>query len=138
MRLPVVGLLSALTLFAQQNPWAPYDSAFNHFYNLEYNQAIAELEKGLAGDPNSVALHNYLAQCIQFREMFKVGALESELVTGNNSFLRRPKIETTAEIEKRFFDEIQKAVNLAEARLKSNPKDTKALYGLGVTYGLRG
>jgi len=67
MRLPVVGLLSALTLFAQQNPWAPHDSAFNHYYNLEYNQAIAELVKGLAGDPNSVALHNYLAQSIQCR-----------------------------------------------------------------------
>jgi tetratricopeptide (TPR) repeat protein len=138
MRFPVVGLLSALTLFAQQNPWAPYDSAFNHFYNLEYNQAIAELEKGLAGDPNSVALHNYMAQCIQFREMFKVGALESELVSGANSFLRRPKIDTTPEIEKRFFEEIQKAMSLAEARLKTDPKDTKALYALGVTYGLRG
>jgi hypothetical protein len=92
----------------------------------------------LAAKPDSFNLHNYLAQCIQFREMFKVGALESELVTGNNSFLRRPKIDTTPEIEKRFFDEVQKAMTLAEARLKTNPKDTKALYALGVTYGLRG
>jgi tetratricopeptide (TPR) repeat protein len=33
---------------------------------------------------------------------------------------------------------VQKALTLAEARLKTNPKDTKALYALGVTYGLRG
>jgi len=138
MRLVAIGLFSALASFAQQTPWAPYNSAFNHFYNLEYDQAIAELEKGAAADPNSIALHNYLAQCIQFREMFKVGALESELVTGNNSFVRRPKIDTTPEIEKRFFDEIGKAMSLAEARLKANPNDTKALYALGVTYGLRG
>src|SRR5713101_6409340 len=125
MRLVAVGFLSALGLFAQHTAWAPYNSAFNHFYNLEYDQAIAELERALADKPDSFNLHNYLAQCIQFREMFKVGALESELVTGNNSFLRRPKIETTPEIEKRFFDEIQKAVNLAEARLKANPNDPK-------------
>src|SRR5258705_7876088 len=138
MRLVAIGFFFAWSLFAQQTAWAPYNSAFNHFYNLEYDQAIAELEKGEAADPNSLSVHNYLAQCIQFREMFKVGALESELVTGNNSFLRRPKIDTTPEIEKRFFDEIQKAISLGEALLKTNPNDTKALYALGVTYGLRG
>src|SRR6266481_6034992 len=138
MRFVAIGLFSALASFAQQTPWAPYNSAFNHFYNLEYDQAIAELEKGEAADPNSIAVHNYLAQCIQFREMFKVGALESELVTGNNSFVRRPKIDTTPEIDKRFFDEIGKAMSLAEARLKANPNDTKVLYALGVAYGLRG
>src|ERR1700704_7029831 len=109
-----LGILCAFALCAQQNAWAPYESAFNHFYNLEYDQAIAELEKGSAANPNSPDLHNYLAQCIQFREMFKVGALESELVTGNNSFLRRPKIDTTPEIEKRFFDEVQRAIELTE------------------------
>ena len=70
MRFVAIGLFSALASFAQQTPWAPYNSAFNHFYNLEYDQAIAELEKGEAADPNSIAVHNYLAQCIQFREMF--------------------------------------------------------------------
>src|SRR6266851_4370097 len=138
MRFVAIGLFSALASFAQQTPWAPYNSAFNHFYNLEYDQAIGELEKEEVRDPNSAELHNHLAQCIQFREMFKVGALESELVTGNNSFLRRPRIDTTPEVEKRFFDEVQKAISLAEARLKTNPNDTKALYSLGVTYGLRG
>src|SRR5712664_3918838 len=138
MRFLVVGFLSALGSFSQPTPLGSYDSAFNHFYNLEYDQAIQELERGVAAEPNSINLHNYMAQCIQFREMFKVGALESELVTGANSFLRRPKIDTTPEIEKRFFDEVQKALTLAEARLKTNPNDTKALYALGVTYGLRG
>jgi len=138
MRFLAAGILSALNLFAQQTAWAPYDGAFNHFYNLEYDQAIAELERGLAAHPDSANLHNYMAQCIQFREMFKVGALESELVTGNNSFLRRPKIDTTPEVEKRFFEEVRQALSLSEARLKTNPNDTKALYALGVTYGLRG
>src|SRR4051812_17704362 len=107
MRLLAIGLLFAWTLPGQQTAWAPYNAAFNHFYNLEYDLALAELEKAEPTD-SSIAIHNYIAQCIQFREMFKVGALESELVTGNNSFIRRPKINTTPEIEKRFFDEIGK------------------------------
>src|SRR5207237_7619743 len=132
------GFLSALALFAQQNVWAPFDSAFDHFYNLEYDQAIAELEKGVATPANSADLHNHIAQCLQFREMFKVGALESELVSGNNSFLSRPKIETTPEVEKRFQDEVRKALELTETRLKTNPNDTQALYAQGVAYALRG
>ena len=138
MRFAAVVFLSALRLCAQPTAWAPYDSAFNHFYNLEYDQAIAELEKGIAKDPNSPSLRNYLAQCIQFREMFKVGALESELVSGNNSFLRRPKIDTTPEVEKRFQDEVRMALELTEARLKTNPNDPQALYAQGVAYALRG
>src|SRR5260370_9989763 len=138
MRLLVLGLLSALRLGAQQTSWAPFDSAFDHFYNLEYDQAIEELEKGAAANPDSPGVYNHIAQCIQFREMFKVGALESELVTGNNAFLRRPKIDTTPEVEKKFFDAIQKAMSLAQARLNKNANDSSALYSLAVTYALRG
>ena len=47
MRFLPVGFFSALTLFAQQNIWGPFDSAFDHFYNLEYDQAIAELSQKL-------------------------------------------------------------------------------------------
>jgi tetratricopeptide (TPR) repeat protein len=138
MRSASLAFLFALPLFSQTTAWTPYDSAFHHFYNLEYDQAISELEKGIARDPNSAALRLYVAQCIQFREMFKVGALESELVSGNNSFLRRPKIDTTPEVEKRFLDEVGKAMELTEARLKTNPNDTKAIYAQGVAYALRG
>jgi tetratricopeptide (TPR) repeat protein len=133
MRLILSGFLCACVLLGQQS-----NSAVDHFYNVEYDQAIADLEKEIGADPNSANLHNLLAESIQFREMFRVGALESELVTGANSFLRRPKIETTPQIEKRFFDEIQKAIDLSQARLNANPNDTKALYSMGVAYGLRG
>ncbi len=133
MRLILAGLFCTFVLWGQQS-----DSAVNHFYNLEYDQAIADLEKAIAADPNSANLHNLLAENIQFREMFRVGALESELVTGANSFLRRPKIDTTPQVERRFFDEIQKAIDLSQTRLNANPNDTKALYSLGVAYGLRG
>src|SRR5215470_16654586 len=56
----------------------------------------------------------------------------------NNSFLRRPKIETTPATEERFLSEVQKAMDLSQAALKKNPNDTQALYALGVAYALRG
>src|SRR5580704_3552105 len=138
MRVCIAGFLTAVSLFAQQQAtWGSLESALDHFYNLEYDASVAELQRGVAAEPDNAHLRDALAESIQFRELFKVGALESELVTGNNSFIRRPKIDTTPQIEKQFFDQINKAMELSQARLKVNPNDTKALYALGVAYGLR-
>jgi len=113
------------------------DEGFEHFYNLEYDQAVATFEKAIARNPGSPDLHNHLAQTLVFREMYRNGALESELVSGNNSFLRRPKLNPSPETEKRFLDEVSRAIALSEARLKQNPKDTAAMYAEGIAYGLR-
>src|SRR3954452_16338009 len=113
------------------------DEGFEHFYNLEYDEAVAVFEKAIAQNPTSPDLHNHLAQTLVFREMYRNGALESELVSGNNSFLRRPKLNPTPETEKRFLDEVAKAIELSDALLKKNPDDTAALYAQGIAYGLR-
>jgi tetratricopeptide (TPR) repeat protein len=110
---------------------------FDHFYNLEYPEAIAAFEKAIAQDPGDPQLHDHLAQALVFKEMFRNGALESEMVSGNNSFLRRPKMNPEPVTEKRFLDEIAKAMSLAHARLAKNPNDASALYAECVAYGLR-
>ena len=126
--------LTAQALAAQQNL---IDQGFNHFYNLEYDQAIAVFDKAIAQNPADPDIHNHMAQTLIFREMFRDGALESELVSGNNSFLRRAKLNPSPETEKRILVEIAAAMSLAEARLKQNPNDTAAMYADGIAYGLR-
>jgi tetratricopeptide (TPR) repeat protein len=113
------------------------EHAYDHFYNLEFPEAMADFEKTIAADPNDPALHNHLAQALVFQEMYRNGALESELVSGTNSFLRRPKMNPDPETERRFLAEVGRAMALAQARLKANPIDTSALYALGISYGLR-
>ena len=113
------------------------ERGFAHFYNLEYDEAIADFQSAIAAHPNDPELHNHLAQTIVFQEMFRDGALESELVSGTNSFLRRPKLNPTARTENWFLAEVAKAMALAQARIDRNPKDTAALYALGIAYGLR-
>src|SRR5438105_13903344 len=110
---------------------------FTHFYNLEYDQALAAFEKAIQHDPASPDVHNHLAQTLVFREMFRDGALESELVNGNNSFLRRPKLNPSPEVEKRILAEIAQSMALCDAKLKASPNDTTAMYALGIAYGLR-
>jgi len=130
----IAGLLLASSLAAQEDL---VTQGFSHFYNLEYDQCIADFAKAVERNPTVPDDHNHLAQALLFREMYRDGALESELVSGNNSFLRRPKMNPSPEVRKRFLSEIQKAMDLAQARLKQNPNDTAALYSLGISYGLR-
>jgi tetratricopeptide (TPR) repeat protein len=126
--------LMALPLSGQQTLT---DQGYANFYNLEFDQAIAVFENGIAQNPGLPDLHNHLAQTLIFREMLRNGSLESELVSGSNSFLRRPKLNPSPETEKRILDEIAKAMALADARLKKNPNDTTAMYAEGISYGLR-
>ena len=107
------------------------------FYNLDYDQSIASYEKALAVGPDDPILHNHLAHALLYRELFRDGALESELVSGNNSFLRRPKLEPPADVEKRFFAEIDRAMQLSQTRIARNPRDTVALHALSVSFALR-
>src|SRR6185369_7951783 len=134
LKLALLLALVALPLGAQQTL---IDEGFAAFYNLEYDQAISVFEKAIVQNPGLPDLHNHLAQTLIFREMFRNGALESEVVSGNNSFLRRPKLNPPPDLEKRILDEIGKAMSLASDRLKANPNDTAAMYAQGIAYGLR-
>lgn len=129
LALPAAGGLRAETALVQEG--------YDHFYNLDYPEAIADFEQAIAQAPQDPGLHNHLAQALVFQEMYRDGALESELVSGNNSFLRRPKLNPTPEMERQFLDELGKAMSLAQARLAKNPKDAGAMYALGISHGLR-
>lgn len=130
-------VLASLLIFAAWAEDPLVERGYVHFYNLEFEESIADFETAIALHPTDPELHNHLAQAIVFQEMYRDGALESELVSGNNSFLRRPKLNPSAQTEKRFLDEVGKAMALAQARIANNPKDTAALYALGISYGLR-
>jgi tetratricopeptide (TPR) repeat protein len=113
------------------------EKGWDHFYNLEYADALAAFRAEAAMNPDSADAQNHIAQTILYREMFRSGALESELVTGGNPFLRRPKLNPSAEEEKEFFDAIARAMDLANARIAAQPAYARAYYSLGVSYGLR-
>ena len=113
------------------------ERGYLHFYNLEYDESIASFEEAARLHPEQPDLHNHIAEALVFREMYRDGALESELVSGNNSFLRRPKMNPTPAVRERFLSEVRKAMDLAQTRIAKNPRDAAALYSMGISYGLR-
>ncbi len=132
-------LLLALTfaLLAPAAQDAAIERAFDHFYNLEYDEALADFRGAVVAHPDRADLRNNVAQALLYREMFRNGALESEMVSGNNAFLRRPKLNAPPAVETEFMTQIATAIQLSQDRLAKDPNDTGALYTLGVAYGLR-
>jgi tetratricopeptide (TPR) repeat protein len=72
-----------------------------------------------------------------YREMLRDGALESQLVSGNNPFLRRARMEIGVEDRRRFHACLDQSVRLSEAALKNNPRDINALAALGSAHVFR-
>lgn len=128
-------LLCAPALFAADDPIA---RGYDHFYNLEFDQAVEQFAAAIANTPANPQAHNHLAHAILYREMLRSGALESELVTGTNPFLKRERLKPSIEDQKRFEAAIARALELSEARVKTTPRDADAWYARGVSLGLRG
>ena len=110
---------------------------FIAFFNNDYQTAIDYFSKQIEKSPSDPSQYNHLAQAILYRELYRNGALESQLVGGNNAFLHREKIKIQASEKSRLMRCLDKAQALSEARLKKNHKDPLSLYELGVTHGLR-
>jgi tetratricopeptide (TPR) repeat protein len=110
---------------------------YQHFYNLQYDDSVADFKRQVRLTPDDAGAYNHLAQAILYRDMFRAGALESELVTGNNPFLRRSRVDASPEDMRAFDQAINRALDLSQARLRRNAGDTGALYAMGVSYGLR-
>ncbi|HEX7362786.1 MAG TPA: hypothetical protein VF283_20030 [Bryobacteraceae bacterium] len=134
MLLAVLSLALATSATVQERN--PLNPCFIEFYNADFTTAIACFERELkskSGDPRA---YNHVAEAILYKQLFIHGALESELVSSTNPFLRTPKIKVPPAIASRFKQLIKKSLSLSQAELKENPRDVSALYALGVAHGL--
>jgi tetratricopeptide (TPR) repeat protein len=134
-----LALLSAPRVSPQENLASAnlVSEGYDHFYNLEYDQAIAAFTAETEQHPGDPAAWNHLAHGVLYRAMYRGGALESELVTGSNPFLRRDKVKTTQAEDQQFYGAINASIRLCRAQLASNPSASSALTALGIAYGLR-
>jgi tetratricopeptide (TPR) repeat protein len=140
--LPIVSLgilLLSVSLAAAQFPLEdPLQSpGWQHFYNNEYDEAYRFFRAQADQKPSDQLVYNHLAEVLLYRELFRNGALESELVTGNNPFLRRTRMNVTPEVQEEFRSAVSKSLAINRSRLKANPKDMESVYALSVCYGLQ-
>jgi len=107
------------------------------FYNLDYDKSIREFEIALKEHPDDPFAVNHLLTSVLFKELYRIGALDSELYSGDSFLTKKQFAPTDPKVTARVKELIERASQLEEARLKANPNDVDALYARGVTRGLR-
>lgn len=111
-------------------------SGFEHYYSLEYDQAVKDFQKALELSPDDPRAYNHLLEALLFRELYQHDALDTSLYL-QEGFLNSKQITLEPAVRQQIKDLTDKANSLSEKRLNSNPQDIQALYARGVTRGLR-
>ena len=108
---------------------------FDDFYNQEYDKAIHQFELSLQAHPDDPFAVNHLLSGVMFKEMYRIGALDSELYA-KEQFLASKQFPMDPKVKARIDELTQRALSLEESRIDKNPNDVDALYARGVTRGL--
>jgi tetratricopeptide (TPR) repeat protein len=135
-------LLAAQAMAAPSDPnpeslaFRPHDpltlTAFNHFYNLDYDRAVQEFQQILARHPDDPFAINHLSSATLFRELYRMGVLNTGEYA-NDTFISAPHRPADPKVTQQIRDLINRALEVEEKRLAANPNDVEALYARGVT-----
>jgi tetratricopeptide (TPR) repeat protein len=110
--------------------------AFELAYNLDHEQAIARLRKAIADNPADAAAHRALASILWLNMLFVRGAVTVDHYLGSFSRTQVELSKPPAELDAEFRRHVARAIELAEARARSAPRDAQAHYDLGAAVGL--
>jgi tetratricopeptide (TPR) repeat protein len=135
-----VALIAAAGAARAQAPRAEDNRAagHNHYFNLEYDEAIAAYRRLIAANPQDVLARNHLATALLFKELLRLGMLETSAFKGDNQFLRQEKPQPDPALKEEFLSVLLEGRQLAEASLQKSPDDKMALFALSNSYGLEG
>jgi tetratricopeptide (TPR) repeat protein len=107
-------------------------TAFDHFYNLDYDRAAQEFDQVLHRHPDDPFAVNHLLTVVLFRELYRMGALNTGEYA-NDAFIRAAHRPADPKVKQQIKDLVQRALEIEEKSLSANPKDADALYARGVT-----
>ncbi len=107
-------------------------SAYDHFYNMDYDRAVPEFERVLERHPNDPAAANHLLSAVLMRELYRMGAMNSGEYA-NDSFIGQAHRPADPKAKQEIKQLVAQAEGLEEQELKANPNDVKAIYDHGVT-----
>jgi len=109
-------------------------SAFEHYYNLEYDAAIQDFERIVARHPNDPFALNHLLSAILVRELYRMGAMNTGEYS-NDTFVGQAHRPADPAQKERIKQLVQQAEKLENAELAHNPANVDMLYARGVTRG---
>lgn len=122
--------------FPPNTPSSSHDplvvSAFDHFYEMDYDRSIQEFEKELSLHPDDPSAVNHVLSTILMRELYRMGAMNTGEYA-SDSFIGQAHRPADPKVKERIKQLVDRAEGLEEKELKADPKNVDALYDRGVT-----
>lgn len=109
---------------------------YEYFYNLEYDKAVHEFELAQAAHPDDPFALNHLLGAFIFRELYRIGALDTEAYAGDSFLTKRLAAPLDPAVRDRVKQLTDQGMALSQAQLNKNPNDVNALYARGATRAL--
>ncbi len=119
-----------------QDVTAALAPAFDAAYNLNYDEAMRRAEAVVSRQPESSAAHRALATIIWMHLLFDRGALTIDHYLGGVSQSDVDLPAPPPARASRFHQHVERAITLAEARVKNSASDINARFDLGMAHGL--
>src|SRR5215469_1921150 len=94
---------------------------FDHFYNLEYDKAIHELEAAQAAHPDDPFAVNHLLSAVIFKELYRIGALDTEAYAADNFLTKKLAEPLDPAVRDRVMQLSNQGLVLSQTQLDKNP-----------------
>jgi tetratricopeptide (TPR) repeat protein len=111
-------------------------AGMEYFYNMEYDKAIQKFEQVAEQHPDDPFAVNHLASSIMWKELYRIGALDTELYA-KDAFIDSRENPPDPKVRARLKELFDRAQTLAEQKLQANPNDVDALFARGIARGMR-
>ena len=111
--------------------------AFQHFYSMDYDDALARFEKIQTEHPGDPIATGYVLDAVLFRELNRLDLLDTTFYANDGFLTGKHTVVEDPKVRERVRSLADQAVSQANAILKTNPSDVNALFARGWVRSLQ-
>ena len=112
-------------------------AAYERFYTLDYDGALNRFQKVERAHPDDPMAADYVLETVLFHELYNLDLLDTTLYAHDGFLSGKHQVVEDKAFSAHIEDLSDASIQLAEKRLRQNPKDVDALYARGWSKSLR-
>jgi len=113
-------------------------ASFDAAYNLDLAEALSLARQAVAHDPENPAAYRAIATVTWLQILFARGGTYIDHYLGKVTKTQFNVPKPPPDLDAEFLRSLDKAISLAEARVRAKPRDPQAQFDLGAAWALRG
>ncbi len=111
--------------------------AYEHFYNLDFPEAVGRFERFHAAHPTDPQATTYLLEAVLFQELYRQDLLDTTFYANDGFLTGRHATREDPRARDRILGLADEAVREADWRVSRNPNDLDALFARGWARSLK-